>query len=114
MDMHAELSYCTFQGFKTLANNYLGIKEHVLFDEIKELMEKNNIMPANVAENLMPKTPDGIANHHIEACLRNLVQAPKNCKPKIEDNAEEEENGTGGNKSHQNGKEEECSTKESN
>ena len=47
-------------------------------------MEKNNITPADVAENLMPKTLGGIANHGIEACLNNLIQALKDCKPKVE------------------------------
>lgn len=91
MDMHIELSYCTFQAFKVLAKNYLCIEDHALFDEIKDLMEKKNITPADVAENLMPKTLDGIANHQIEACLKNLILALKECKPKVDEKADVEE-----------------------
>ena len=54
--MHIELSYCTFQAFKLLAKNYLGIKDHALFGDIKELMQKH------------------------EARLRNLIQAQQNAK----------------------------------
>jgi len=56
MDMHIELSYCTFQAFKLLAMNYLGIEDHALFGDIKELMQKH------------------------EARLRNLIQAQQNAK----------------------------------
>lgn len=107
MDMHIELSYCTFQAFKVLARNYLGIEDHALFDKIRELVEEKNITPADVAENLMPKTLDGIANHQIEACLNNLILALKECKPKIEVKADVDE-ANGEMETHQNSKEENC------
>jgi chaperone BCS1 len=36
MDMHIEVSYCGFDGFRTLARNYLGVDEHPLFDAVRE------------------------------------------------------------------------------
>ncbi|KAL9672180.1 hypothetical protein QQ045_028430 [Rhodiola kirilowii] len=35
MDKHIELSYCSFEGFKVLAKNYLHIEKHETFDLIK-------------------------------------------------------------------------------
>lgn len=53
MDMHIHMAYCTPCGFKLLAANYLGIKEHKLFEEIEELIGKTALTPAEVAEQLM-------------------------------------------------------------
>ncbi|CAK7346330.1 unnamed protein product [Dovyalis caffra] len=53
MDVHLHMSYCTFSGFKTLAFNYLHIQDHQLFREIKELFEKVQATPAEVAGELM-------------------------------------------------------------
>ncbi|CAN4124170.1 unnamed protein product [Withania somnifera] len=38
MDMHINMSYCTPSGFKILASNYLGLKNHCKFVEIEELI----------------------------------------------------------------------------
>ncbi|CAN1814040.1 Protein HYPER-SENSITIVITY-RELATED 4 [Linum perenne] len=53
MDLHINLSYCTPCGFRILASNYLGIKEHELFGEIEEMMLGLKVTPAEVAEQLM-------------------------------------------------------------
>uniref|UniRef100_A0A8R7QU56 AAA+ ATPase domain-containing protein n=2 Tax=Triticum urartu TaxID=4572 RepID=A0A8R7QU56_TRIUA len=56
MDMHIEMSYCCFESFKVLAKNYLGVEEHYMFSEIRQLLGEVNISPADVAENLMPRS----------------------------------------------------------
>ncbi|KAM0846022.1 hypothetical protein ACQ4PT_055956 [Festuca glaucescens] len=56
MDMHIEMSYCRFGAFKVLANNYLRVRDHELFDEIKRLLNDTDTSPADVAHNLMPKS----------------------------------------------------------
>ncbi|KAL4295848.1 hypothetical protein GQ457_12G028740 [Hibiscus cannabinus] len=53
MDMHLHMSYCTFNGFKTLASNYLRIQDHRLFYEIKGWLDKVQTTPAEVAGELM-------------------------------------------------------------
>ncbi|KAL4332914.1 hypothetical protein GQ457_07G021240 [Hibiscus cannabinus] len=53
MDMHLHMSYCTFDGFETLASNYLRIQDHQLFDEIKGWLDKVQATPAEVAGELM-------------------------------------------------------------
>ncbi|XP_062110634.1 AAA-ATPase At3g50940-like [Humulus lupulus] len=53
MDMHINMSYCTPCGFKTLAFNYLQIKNHPLFGEVEELIKEVEVTPAEVAEELM-------------------------------------------------------------
>ncbi|BAF30407.1 Os12g0639400, partial [Oryza sativa Japonica Group] len=71
MDMHIEMSYCCFESFKVLAKNYLGVEQHEMFGEIRQLLEEADMSPADVAENLMPrsKTKD------VDACLERLVKA---------------------------------------
>ncbi|KAJ9709788.1 hypothetical protein PVL29_001312 [Vitis rotundifolia] len=53
MDMHIHMSYCTPCGFKTLASNYLGIRDHRLFPEIEKLIVEVEVTPAAIAEELM-------------------------------------------------------------
>ncbi|EOA25102.1 hypothetical protein CARUB_v10018409mg [Capsella rubella] len=72
MDSHIEMSYCRFEAFKVLAKNYLGIESHDdLYGEIKRLVEEVNMSPADVAENLMPKSDEEDA----EVCLKRLVKS---------------------------------------
>lgn len=72
MDVHIELSYCSFEGFKVLAKNYLNIETHQMFDEIEKLIGEVNITPADVAENLMPKSP---VDDDPDKYLSNLIGA---------------------------------------
>ncbi|KAL6622791.1 hypothetical protein ACP70R_032670 [Stipagrostis hirtigluma subsp. patula] len=76
MDMHIEMSYCCFEGFKVLASNYLGVAEHELFGDIRQLLEEVDMTPADVAENLMPRSK----NRDVDGCLNNLVKALKDAK----------------------------------
>ncbi|KAL2613670.1 hypothetical protein R1flu_025362 [Riccia fluitans] len=50
MDMHINLSYCTFSAFEVLARNYLQITEHELFDELRTSFEGSYMTPAEVSE----------------------------------------------------------------
>ncbi|KAK6261560.1 hypothetical protein QUC31_007376 [Theobroma cacao] len=87
MDKHIELSYCSFEGFKVLAKNYLNLETHPMFDTIHGLMKETNITPADVAENLMPKSPVDNA----EKCLSSLIQALEEAKEEAANrNAEKE------------------------
>ncbi|XP_002511494.2 AAA-ATPase ASD, mitochondrial isoform X1 [Ricinus communis] len=76
MDKHIELSYCSFEAFKVLARNYLQLEKHPMFNIIQGLMKETKITPADVAENLMPKSPLDNA----EKCLSNLIQALEEVK----------------------------------
>ncbi|CAO2200227.1 unnamed protein product [Urochloa humidicola] len=72
MDKHIEMSYCRYEAFKVLANNYLQIEEHQffeLFGEIQQLLEKVDMSPADVTEHLLAKKKD------TDACLQGLVAA---------------------------------------
>ncbi|CAN6839900.1 unnamed protein product [Brassica oleracea var. botrytis] len=70
MDMHIYMGHCSFQGFKTLASNYLGLNDttmpHRLYPEIERLMNGDVITPAQVAEELM-KSED------VDVALEGLV-----------------------------------------
>ncbi|CAA2982836.1 AAA-ATPase ASD, mitochondrial-like [Olea europaea subsp. europaea] len=83
MDKHIELSYCSFEAFKVLAKNYLDIKSHHLFGRIDILLQETKMTPADVAENLMPKSTEEDG----EACLVRLIQALEEAKVKAEEEA---------------------------
>ncbi|KAK7262888.1 hypothetical protein RJT34_30679 [Clitoria ternatea] len=53
MDVHIHMSYCTPCGFRKLASNYLGIKQHSLFGDIEDAIQKAKVTPAEVAEQLL-------------------------------------------------------------
>ncbi|KAJ7980158.1 AAA-ATPase [Quillaja saponaria] len=76
MDKHIELSYCNFNGFKVLAKNYLNLESHRMFDRIQQLLEETKITPADVAENLMPKT----FSDEADKCLSSLIEAMERAK----------------------------------
>ncbi|KAJ8643464.1 hypothetical protein MRB53_005212 [Persea americana] len=83
MDKHIELSYCTFEGFKVFAKNYLDLESHPLFERIRLMMEITKILPADVAEKLMPKSFKGKRN--AESCLEDLIQFLQEAKAKEEE-----------------------------
>ncbi|KAK4603927.1 hypothetical protein RGQ29_012441 [Quercus rubra] len=86
MDKHIELSYCGLEAFKVLARNYLDVDSHPLLVTIGHLLEETNITPADVAENLMPKS----LNDDAETCLKKLIEAIKTAKEEAKKKAEEE------------------------
>ncbi|XP_057447561.1 AAA-ATPase ASD, mitochondrial-like [Lotus japonicus] len=86
MDKHIELSYCCFEAFKVLAMNYLDVDSHHLFARIGNLLEETNMTPADVAENLMPKSID----EDVETCLQSLITALETSKEEARKKAEEE------------------------
>ncbi|PIA56100.1 hypothetical protein AQUCO_00700451v1 [Aquilegia coerulea] len=64
MDMHIHLSYCTTEGFNILAYNYLGLhknQDNKLYVEIEDSIEKSQVTPAEVAEELMKSEDVDIA-----------------------------------------------------
>ncbi|KAJ1700888.1 hypothetical protein LUZ63_000667 [Rhynchospora breviuscula] len=71
MDVHIEMSYCTFEAFKVFARNYLGIETHDLFSTIEKLLLEVNVSPADVAEGLMSRS---LRNADVDECLANLVE----------------------------------------
>ncbi|XP_020238429.1 AAA-ATPase ASD, mitochondrial [Cajanus cajan] len=71
MDKHIELTYCCYETFKVLAKNYLNVESHHLFSRIEKLLEETKMTPADVAENLMPKSLD----EEVESNLHSLIQA---------------------------------------
>ncbi|KAF8685340.1 hypothetical protein HU200_044014 [Digitaria exilis] len=72
---HIEMSYCRYEAFKMLANNYFAHRRapvFELFGEIQQLLEEVDMSPADVAEHLLTKRKD------TDACLKALVVALKN------------------------------------
>jgi hypothetical protein len=78
MDYHIEMSYCCYEAFKVLANNYLDINEHQLFElfgEIHQLLDEVKMSPADVAEHLMLTN-----NRDANECLQGLLETLRNAK----------------------------------
>ncbi|XP_002521536.2 AAA-ATPase At3g50940 [Ricinus communis] len=67
MDVHVHMSYCTPCGFRLLAANYLGIKDHHLFGRIEDLILTAQVTPAEVAEQLL-------RSDELETVLSELIQ----------------------------------------
>ncbi|KAK4270946.1 hypothetical protein QN277_019710 [Acacia crassicarpa] len=86
MDKHIELSYCCYEAFKVLAWNYLDVESHHLYTRIEELFQDTQMTPADVAENLMPKSVEEEA----ETCLERLIEALETAKLEAKKKAEEE------------------------
>ncbi|KAJ9537723.1 hypothetical protein OSB04_030456 [Centaurea solstitialis] len=76
MDMHIEMSYCCYETFKVLAKNYLDVESHELFATIGRLLRETNMTPADVAENLMPKSDE----ENGESCLNKLIKSLEDAK----------------------------------
>ncbi|KAJ9135204.1 hypothetical protein P3X46_032413 [Hevea brasiliensis] len=87
MDKHIEMSYCCFEAFKVLAQNYLDIESHELFGKIQNLLEETKMTPADVAENLMPKSEE----EDEETCLKKLIAALEEAKEEEARKKSEEE-----------------------
>ncbi|KAH7446348.1 hypothetical protein KP509_01G052300 [Ceratopteris richardii] len=60
MDMHIHLSFCGFEAFKVLAKNYLKLKDHALFEEVRAVMEEDGVCmtPADITEVLTRERRD--------------------------------------------------------
>ncbi|KAF8666523.1 hypothetical protein HU200_053639 [Digitaria exilis] len=80
MDKHIEMSYCGFEAFKFLAERYLGVVSHELFDDVRELLQEVNMTPADVAENLTLKSVDDNATSCLVSLVRELQEATKKKK----------------------------------
>ncbi|KAL1313325.1 hypothetical protein AAHE18_16G104300 [Arachis hypogaea] len=51
VDVHIHFPLCDFTAFKTMANNYLGVKEHKLFPQVQEIFQNGaSLSPAEIGE----------------------------------------------------------------
>lgn len=69
MDMHIELSYCTFEVFRSLCRTYLGVTDHPLFSAIQPLLTAlAKVTPASVTAILDAnrRSPDKALQHMLE------------------------------------------------
>ncbi|KAK4362881.1 hypothetical protein RND71_018122 [Anisodus tanguticus] len=51
IDVHIHFPLCDFNAFKSLANNHLGLKDHKLFPQVKEIFQTGAVLsPAEIVE----------------------------------------------------------------
>ncbi|KAI4327650.1 hypothetical protein L6164_020086 [Bauhinia variegata] len=73
MDVHINMSYCSGEGFKVLASNYLGLHDTCqipLYQEIEGLIETTEVTPAQVAEELMKSDDANVALEALAGFLK--------------------------------------------
>ncbi|ERN09119.1 hypothetical protein AMTR_s00014p00122360 [Amborella trichopoda] len=70
MDKHIQLGYCNFFSFKKLVSNYHNEEDHPLFEEVKSLIEKVQVTPAEVAEQLL-------RSEDVKVALQGLIEVPQ-------------------------------------
>jgi chaperone BCS1 len=61
MDMHIHLSFCTFNGFRILASNYLDVQSHPSFEQVESLLKQVEVTPAAIAEKLLKSDDADVA-----------------------------------------------------
>ncbi|KAJ4972789.1 hypothetical protein NE237_005963 [Protea cynaroides] len=73
MDKHIEMSYLQLQ------------RSHLLFDTIHGVLDETEITPADVAENLMPKSLEENCEDCLEALIRAILVAKEEARVKAEE-----------------------------
>ncbi|CAL5072443.1 unnamed protein product [Urochloa decumbens] len=87
MDMHVYMGYCCWEAFRTLARNYFLVDDHELFPEIKELLEKVDVTPAEVSEMLLRSEDVDVALWGLKEFLRERIRKTRK-ETEEEDGAE--------------------------
>ncbi|RDX61752.1 AAA-ATPase, partial [Mucuna pruriens] len=73
MDMHIHLSFLKYKAFRVLASNYLGIEgHHPLYEQIGDLLDKVEVTPAIVAEQLMRNEDPNLALVELVQFLKEI------------------------------------------
>nr|KYP66924.1 hypothetical protein KK1_013235 [Cajanus cajan] len=73
MDMHIHLSFLGGKAFRILASTYLGIEgHHPLFEQIDGLLDKLQVTPAVVAEQLMRNEDPQVALEELVKFLKQM------------------------------------------
>ncbi|KAF3671000.1 hypothetical protein T459_24730 [Capsicum annuum] len=84
MDMHIHMSYCRLSAFKQLVFNYLGIRQHELFDQIGQLLEEVEVTPAEVAGELLRSKNPSISLRGLLEFLENKIAERERLKAETE------------------------------
>ncbi|KAJ3702732.1 hypothetical protein LUZ61_006437 [Rhynchospora tenuis] len=82
MDVHVELGFCEFEGFRILAKNYLGLDWHPKFELVRELLHVREMTPADVTDMITIKNLEEPVDKQkvIDDCIGNLIEALNKCK----------------------------------
>lgn len=84
MDMHIHMSYCRLSVFKQLVYNYLGIRQHEMFEQIGQLLEKVEVTPAEVAGELLKSKNPTISLQCLVEFLETKIAERERLKPEEE------------------------------
>lgn len=84
MDMHIHMSYCRLSAFKQLVLNYLGIRQHEMFDQIGQLLEEVEVTPAEVAGELLKSKNATISLQGLLEFLENKIAERERLKAEMD------------------------------
>ncbi|KAF3789717.1 HYPER-SENSITIVITY-RELATED 4 protein [Nymphaea thermarum] len=85
MDMHIHMGYCSFSGSRIMASNYLGIHDHPMFVQVKDIMQKLQITPAEIGEAFM-----GSELENPTVALHGVIDARRGKEKEKEEEKEKE------------------------
>ncbi|KAL1549714.1 AAA-ATPase-like protein [Salvia divinorum] len=91
IDVHIYFPLCDFNSFKTLASNYLGVKEHKLFPQVEEIIQSGRTMsPAEISELMLvnrssPSRALKTVISALESSPRKVVSGSAASSPTAED-----------------------------
>ncbi|XP_051145185.1 AAA-ATPase At2g46620 [Andrographis paniculata] len=90
IDMHIYFPLCDFSSFKSLANNYLGVKDHKLFQQVEEIFQSGATMsPAEISELMLVNrsSPSRALKSVISALQSNNRNGGKVAAARLSDSA---------------------------
>ncbi|KAF2299375.1 hypothetical protein GH714_031766 [Hevea brasiliensis] len=81
IDFHINFPLCDFSAFKSLANSYLGVKEHKLFPQVEEIFQTGgtSVSPAEIGEIMISNrnSPTRALKSVISALQNNSIVAQR-------------------------------------
>ncbi|CAI9101088.1 OLC1v1038334C1 [Oldenlandia corymbosa var. corymbosa] len=88
IDVHIHFPLCDFNSFKSLASNYLGLKEHKLFPQVEEMFQSGaTISPAEIGELMLVhrSSPSRALKSVITALQSSSSPAGKNLRSRSDE-----------------------------
>ncbi|OVA20931.1 AAA+ ATPase domain [Macleaya cordata] len=92
MDMHINMSFCSFEALKILLKNYVGLKEEDMLEnglvkEMEEVMDEAEMTPADISEVLIKnrRNKENALKELLESLKREKVKKKKKKKRMSED-----------------------------
>ncbi|KAG0548851.1 hypothetical protein BDA96_01G203100 [Sorghum bicolor] len=83
LDVHIHFTMCDFEGFKALASNYLGLKDHKLYPQVEEGFHAGaRLSPAELGEIMLAnRGSPSRALRTVISALQHVAPSPSSAQP---------------------------------